>query len=72
MRFCSKCGCKLINKTNEAQKELYMTPIGPMNFDRYDTETGKQQYVEWLECPNHHWWNGHDTLWPKLVKVSVE
>lgn len=67
-KYCSKCGRELIRKVNEAQKEIMPFPIYGGRFDKYNIESGKQQYVEWFECPKYHWWNGHDTLWAHLIK----
>lgn len=63
-KYCGKCGSKLIRKQKEAQKGH--NSFG-YRFSRFNTTTGKQQYIEWYQCPNYKWWNGHDGYYPHLL-----
>lgn len=65
--YCSKCGTRLIWKQDWAEKHTYFLVFQYVNFDKYDTDTGKRQVVGWWECPKYHWWNSHDSYQPKLV-----
>ena len=61
VRYCSKCGTRIIPQLVGAEEFYFETETGRIYpYSAFDRKTGKRQYVFRFRCPNKRWWNAHD------------
>ena len=66
--YCTTCGTKLTWKQDNAEKYREFSSLSvSWKFNKFNSETGKQQIVGWWECPKKRWWNCHTSTIEKLL-----